>query len=75
MFCVVDNDGVCVIFRSEMYKVLMIKDLCKKIFIDVLFFVVICMCLIRDCEILVGLVNLMENYFGIVIYSFEGVCK
>lgn len=74
-FCVVDNDGVRAIFRSETHKALMIKDSCKKIFIDVSPFAVTCMCLTRDCEILAGLSNSKENYFGIAIYSIEGVRK
>lgn len=74
-FCVVDNDGVRAIFRSETHKALMIKDSCKKIFIDVSPFAVTCMCLTRDCEILAGLSNSKENYFGIAIYSLEGVRK
>lgn len=72
LFCVVDNDGLCVKFRSDFYKVWMIKDLCKEICIYVLFFMVIYMYLIKDYK---GLVNWMENYIGIFVYSFEGVYK
>lgn len=72
LFCVVDNDGLCVKCRSDFNKVWMIKDLCKKIFIYIIFFVVIYMYWIRDCK---GLVNWMEIYIGIVVYSFEGLSK
>lgn len=53
-------------------------------FVDVVLMRIVCICLIRNGEILVGLVKLIENnfgmflkyeYFGIVWYSFEGECK
>lgn len=36
---------------------------------------IVCVCLINDGEILVGIVYLKVSFLGIVWYSIEGECK
>lgn len=53
----------------------MMKDLKKELFIDVVFVVVVCICLIRDGDILVGLVYLIVCFFLVVWFNFKGESK
>lgn len=75
LFCVVDMEGVYVVYRKDFYEFFMIKDLKKELFIDFVFVVVVCVCLIRDGDILVGLIYLIESFFVFVWFNFKGECK
>lgn len=74
LFCVVDMEGVYVVYKKDFYKFFMIKDLKKELFIDVVFVVIVCICLIRGGDILVGLVYLMVYFFVVVWFNFKGEC-
>lgn len=83
-FCVVDKEGVHVIYRTETNKLSMLKDSQQKLFVDVAPMRIVCICLTRNGEILAGLAKPTENnfgmppkheYFGIARYSLEGERK
>lgn len=75
LVCVVDMEGVYVVYRKDFYKFFMIKDLKKELFIDVVFVLVVCVCIIRDGDILVGLDYLIVSFFGVVWFNLKGECK
>lgn len=53
----------------------MLEDLCMKLFFDVILLVIVCICLIKDDELYIGLVNVIEKYFVIGCFNLIGECK
>lgn len=74
-FCVVYNERVHAVYRNDSSTLFMLKDSQEKLFINVAPLLVVCLCLTSDGEILAGLANVIQNYFGIARYSIRGERK
>lgn len=73
-FCVIYNERVHAVYRNDPSKLFMLKDSQEKLFINVAPLLVVCVCVTSDGEILAGLVNATQNYFGIARYTIK-VCS
>lgn len=74
-FCVVDMEGVHVVYRKDPHELFMIKDSKKELFIDFASAAVACVCLTRDGDILAGLVHSTESLFALARFNLKGECK